>query len=340
MPRCSCGAIDIHTHVVPFAFPERAGFDPAIADWPSMAAASSCGHRNVMIAGKVYRTVAPSAWDAQVRWQDMEEMGIGAQVLSPMPELLSYWMEPKAASELLRYLNDTIAAMVVEQPHRFHGLGAIPLQDMAAALRELDYVVHTLRLPGVEIGTNVGGKVIGDPYFAPFWEAVSDLNVAVFVHPLRPAGMDRLAGPKALQQLLAFPSEVGLAAASLITGGVIEAHPGIRVAFSHGGGSLSSLLPRLCHGWATNPTVSEAILASPADLARKFYFDALVYSEKAIANLIETFGISQIAIGSDYPFRIRDRDPVGRVQELQIEPEDKELIYRANARRWLGISSS
>jgi len=337
MPVCRCGAIDIHTHIVPFTFPSYMGAGSAPAGWPSMAA-GACGHRNVMIADKVYRTVAEAAWNGESRLRDMQEMAVQAQVLSPMPELLSYWMEPKAASQLLRYLNDSIAAMVAEHPGRFHGLGAIPLQDMDAALRELEYVVRTLGLPGVEIGTNVGGKVIGDPSFAPFWEAVADLNAAVFVHPLRPTGMDRLVGPPALQQVLAFPVEAGLAAASLITGGVIARHPTLSVAFSHGAGALGALLPRLQQGWQANPTLREMLDSSPVELARRLYVDSLVYSDEAVAGLIEMYGDSQVMVGSDYPFRIRERDPVGRIQRLQLSPEQRESILGGNARRWLGLS--
>ena len=44
-------------------------------------------------------------------------------------------------------------------------------------------------------------------------------GAAVFVHALRPAGLDRLVGPPVFEQTIAFPGEVGLAAASMIVTG-------------------------------------------------------------------------------------------------------------------------
>ena len=80
-----------------------------------------------MIAGKNYRTVSDQCWDAGKRIADLDEIGIGRQVLSPMPELLSYWLAPHDAATLLRYINEQIAAMVAVSGKRFVGLGAVPL---------------------------------------------------------------------------------------------------------------------------------------------------------------------------------------------------------------------
>ena len=65
----------------------------------------------------------------------MDEMGLSLQAISPMPELLSYWMDPEPADELLRYINDQVAEMISHSGGRLVGLGAIPLQDMDRAIR-------------------------------------------------------------------------------------------------------------------------------------------------------------------------------------------------------------
>lgn len=332
---CTCQAVDIHTHVVPASFPPYIGKGKDIP-WPSMAEAHPC-HRHVMVSGKVYRTVSSKAWDPAERIGDMDALSLGAQVLSPMPELLSYWMDVSDAKALLRFINEQIAEMVAYAPGRFHGLGAVPLQDIDAAIAELDYVVNDLKLPGIEIAGNVNGKPIGDPEFSPFWAAVAEMNAAVFIHPLRPAGKDRLVGPKNLEQVLAFPSETGLALASLLTGGVIERHPGLRIAASHGGGSFASLLPRLQHGWATFPALREIMPTPPSELAQRLYFDSLVYETEAIAALVRRFGQTQVMVGSDYPFAIQDADPAGRIEAMALSEPMRSLLLWKNAHRWLGI---
>ena len=116
--------VDVHTHVVPEHFPAYLGH-VAGAPWPSTVPAHSC-HRHVMVSGRVYRTVSHQCWSCSVRLADMDRQGVARQVLSPMPELLSPWLEPEDGRALCRHLNDTIASMVAEAPGRFTGLGAVP----------------------------------------------------------------------------------------------------------------------------------------------------------------------------------------------------------------------
>lgn len=330
--------IDVHTHVVPESFPAYLG-EHLGAPWPSMAPAHAC-HRHVMVSGSVYRTVSHQCWDCAVRTADMDARRIGRQVLSPMPELLSYWMEAEDGAAMCRYLNEVIATMVANAPTRFFGLGAVPLQDVALAIRELERAVKEMGLSGVEIAGSINGRVIGDPIFLPFFEAAAKWGAAVFVHPLRPTGMERLVGPPMLEQVLAFPGETGLAAASLISGGTMERVPDLRIAFSHGGGTLSMLLPRLQHAWNSLPPVRNGIPVDPTHTARRMYFDDLVYDAATIHRLIDVFGASQILAGSDYPFAIMDDAPADRVESLNLPPETRAMLRSLNARRWLGLETA
>ncbi len=330
-------AIDVHTHVVPREFPGYRGARAGVR-WPSMAEARPC-HRHVMLDGAVYRTVSHQCWDTGVRSADMDGMQVGMQVLSPMPELLSYWLEGDDGQVLARYINDSIAAMVQSAPTRFAGLGTVPLQDVERAIEELDVLLHQFGLAGVELGSNVQGVPIGDARFLPFFQAAERWGAAVFVHALRPCGMDRLVGPPVLEQALAFPGEVGLAAASMLTGGTLAACPGLRIAFSHGGGTLGQLLPRLRHAWKSFPTLQQAIALDPLEAARRMYYDTLVYDDATLEYLLATFGAERLMLGSDYPFAIMDNQPV---QCLAALPEPvRESIRCRNALRWLrGASSS
>src|SRR3990167_6954771 len=137
---CGCGIVDIHTHIVPENFPPYLG-SRADAAWPSMKPAHAC-HRHVMVSGKLYRTVSNQCWNTELRQSEMDNMQVQAQVLSPMPELLSYWLSPEDGASLCRFLNETIAEMARFNPARFYGLGAVPLQDVHLAIRVLDEAVH------------------------------------------------------------------------------------------------------------------------------------------------------------------------------------------------------
>lgn len=300
-----------------------------------MAPAHAC-HRNVMISGKVYRTVSDKCWSVTKRLDDFEEMGLGLQAVSPMPELLSYWMAAPDAAQLLRYLNEQIANMVAESSGRLVGLGAVPLQDLDLALVELRRVMETPGFAGVEIGSNINGVPIGDPRFDAFFEACEALGAAVFVHALRPTGMDRLVGPPPLQQVLAFPSDVGLAAASVLTTNLIERRPRLRIAFSHGGGTLAMLLPRLEQAWAVFPALKDGIVNSPTAQARKLFFDTLVFDTPTLKHLVLKFGATQLMMGTDYPFSFHDHRPVSSIELAGFDDAIQQLLLHSNASRFLG----
>jgi aminocarboxymuconate-semialdehyde decarboxylase len=326
-------AIDVHTHIVPEKFPPYAGKGRDVP-WPSMAPAHAC-HAHVMISGKVYRTVSDGCWSVPRRIEDMSAMRVTRQAISPMPELLSYWLPLEDAKLMVRYLNDQIAAMVAQAPKRFIGLGAVPLQDLDAAIKELDYC-RSLKFAGVEIASHVNGTSIGHPRFEPFFAAAEKLGAAIFVHALRPAGQDRIVGEFA-EQAVCFPGEIGLACASMITGGIGARHPRLRIAFSHGGGVMSILLPRLVHAWNMFPKSKESLAESPAVTAKRFYYDQLVFDPAAVRFVMSTFGDSQILIGTDYPFALGDPHPMKTLELAQVHGETLIAVSSTNAKRFLGL---
>jgi aminocarboxymuconate-semialdehyde decarboxylase len=294
---CRCG-VDIHAHIVPAEFPARlaaAGLSTAAA--PDVNGAC---HRQVLVHGKHYRTVSDKCWSAPRRIGDFDGMGLSHQVVSPMPELLSYWL------------------------------------DLDAATTELRHAVDTLGLVGVEIGSNVNGTAIGDARFHDFFAACVDLDVPVLVHALKPAGMDRLVGPAPLEQVLGYPTDVGLAAASVITGGLLQRLPRLRIAFSHGGGTLLSLLPRLQHGWTTFPALASSIAESPHDQARRLFYDTLVFDAPTLRHLHRTVGTQALLIGTDHPFNFHEPRPLARLAEAGLDAATQDALAFGNARRFLG----
>ena len=325
--------IDIHTHIVPETFPPYAGKNTNVP-WPSMADAHAC-HKHVMISGKVYRTVSDGCWSVPRRIEEMGAMGVTRQAISPMPELLSYWLPLDDAKAMVRYLNDQIAEMISRGPERFVGLGCVPLQDIDAALKELEYCKQ-LKFAGVEIASHVNGVSIGHEQFEPFFAAAEKMGAAIFVHALRPAGQDRIVGPF-IEQAVCFPGDIGLACASMITGGIGARHPKLRIAFSHGGGVMSILLPRLVHAWNVFPKAKEALPESPAVTAKRFYYDELVFDPSAVRFVMQTFGDTQVFIGTDYPFAMGDNHPLKTLESAGLHGQALVAVSSANAKRFLGI---
>jgi aminocarboxymuconate-semialdehyde decarboxylase len=327
---------DVHTHFVPTHFPPYLGFGTDVP-WPTMVAAQPC-HRTILISGRAYRTLADGSWSADRRIEEMPTMGVSHQAISAMPELMSYWLPLDDAKVLIRYINDQLAMLIDANRSRFFGLGGVPLQDVDAAIDELRYVIDTLHFSGVQIASHVNGVSIGDARFEPFFAEAERLGASVFVHALRPAGTERLVGPFP-PQAVAFPADIGFAAASMITGGTGARHPDLRIGFSHGGGALLMALPRITAVWESKiPGLEAALSESPLVTARRFFYDHVVLDPAILRLIIKTYGETQILVGSDYPFYpAKLVHPHADFAAAGLSADVISLITGDNPRRFLGI---
>lgn len=317
--------IDVHTHIVPEHFPPGAGRASGHA-WPFMDhGRSKPGAADVMISGKNYRTVDDQCWSSVRRISDIATQGIDRQVVSPMPRLLDYSIDAQDGRDLARYLNETIAELVSGDADHFYGLGSVPLQDVGLAVRELEGV-KALGLHGVEITTHINGVSPGDPRFLPFWKEVERLGLCVFVHGQDPTFRDRLVGPAYLENAVGFPMENALAAASVVTSGLMEECPELRVCFSHGGGPFTMVLPRIQHLWHDDESLQQAMKRPPSDYARMLYYDDVLFDDRALRYLIDTVGVSQVVVGSDYPFMSRPQLPDEEFDALGVSHDERESI--------------
>jgi len=317
--------IDVHTHVVPDGLPFGVTGD---ARWPTLAAGNRTG--DVLVAGEVYRTVSRTSWDLEAR---RAEMTARAQVLSPMPHLLSYWAPLDAAQDFARGLNAWLADATKAHPGVFYALGSIPMQDPDAAAAML-HEIAALGLNGVEIGTTVNGVSVGDPRYREVFVEAARLGLSVFLHAFQPPMAAAVPGPAA--SAVAFPLDIALALAALIANGTLEACPGLRLCASHGGGGFLSALPRLVHTWHTKESMRRRLPTPPEEVARRLYYDILLFDPATLRFLMDTVGTDQILVGSDYPFL--DVPAEWPLSELDLEPAVRAAIQEANARRYLGVA--
>ena len=320
--------IDVHTHVVPAGMPFGVG--DADDRWPTLLEGERTG--DVLVAGKIYRTVSRTAWDLAVRAEQMSERGSTAQVLSPMPHLFSYWASLAPALEFSRGINEWLAAAVRDYPGVYYGLGTVPLQDPQAAAAELTQI-KALGLSGVELGTNVNGVSIADRRFAEVLHEADRLGLAVFLHAFQPPLAPVVAGPAG--SAVCFPLDIAFAVAGLIANGILDDLPGLRLCAGHGGGGLAMTLPRLTHTWHNKPAMQERLATAPEVAAGRLFYDTLVFDPAALRYLIDFVGPTQILVGSDYPFlKIAPEWPL---TEVALDAQLLHQIRSTNARRFLGL---
>jgi aminocarboxymuconate-semialdehyde decarboxylase len=329
--------VDMHSHVIPEQFPPAASRDSGNS-WPSMDHFEA-GRARVMINGENYRTVHNGSWDGERRIADMLVMGVDAEAISPMPELLSYWYTPQDGLDMCRYLNEFILGLVSAAPGRFFGLGVVPLQDPDLAAKELASV-RAMGLHGIEIGSNVNGRSLGEPEFAGFFQEADRLGVPIFVHALRPTVIDRIG--TALANPIGFPTDTGLTIGSFIGNGTAAKCPTLRIAWSHGGGTFPSMLPRFQHNWGGTwneepPADAASKGTSPLEYARRFYYDTLVFDRRLLRYMIDILGHTQLMPGSDYPFMARQNPMDQTLASMDLPQEVYNDITWNNFFRFLGI---
>ena len=292
----------------------------------------------MMKGDHVFRVVEKNCYQPVARISDMDQTNVDKQVLSTIPVLFNYWAKPADGLETARFFNDHIAETASNNSERFIGIGTIPLQDVDLSIREMERCVKELKMPGLEIGTNINGKNLGEKEFFPFFEVAEKLNCCLFIHPWEMMGEDQTK-KYWLPWLVGMPAETTRAICSLIFGGVMEQFPKLRIAFAHGGGSFPYTLGRIEHGFDVRPDlVAIDNKKGPREYLGKFWVDSLVHDPRAFDFLINIIGADKICLGSDYPFPLGEHRPGEMIEQLPLNKALQEKLFAKNAIEWLGTN--
>ena len=196
--------IDIHSHV---AVPPAAKFIKPHLDLATIPLAHYATPETKALNQKQEADRRSRITQYDERLKDMDDQGVDMQVIMPPPPQCYFTVPAEYAVPAIRMVNDGIAQYVAGKPDRFVALGTVPLQDGAEAANELERGMKTLGFKGAQILTNVGGKELSDPAFAPFWAKAEALGALVVIHPN---------GFTQAQRLSAFISTTSLAIRSTL----------------------------------------------------------------------------------------------------------------------------
>ncbi|VXA90848.1 amidohydrolase family protein [Citricoccus sp. K5] len=327
--------IDAHAHVLPDGYPENA---PSC--FPSMESVAGSTDRTLAFGEMRFRA-KDVFFAAERRLEAQDASGVDREVVSPMPPLLKYDLPPADGLALAQHVNHFTAELCGHDPDRLTGLGMVPLQDPDAATGELA-AIKEAGLAGVEIASNILGDSIGHERFLGFFQEAERLGLSVFVHAM-PAPMNRL--PPSAMGTYVVGVEGMFAAGSMVLGGTAAACPDLRISFSHAAGGFAMMLPRANYfwggAWNEGPVdLDRAVMhddgPSPLEIARRFYYDSMVFDHRALRYLIDLLGADRLMVGSDFPAMLRE-DPVAKtLRDMDLPAEQWEDISSRNALRWLG----
>jgi aminocarboxymuconate-semialdehyde decarboxylase len=328
--------VDMHCHVLTLAA------EKLIEHRPERKAAGD-GMMKSMTTDSVEYTVNvmlkqafPKLTNLQLRFAAMDAMGVDLQVMSPAPNQFNYWADPELARELVRTINEHIAELCAQHPDRLLGMGTVAMQHPELSIEQLDYAVNKLGLKGVEISSQIGGLEIADPKFERFWARCEQLGCVVFLHPLGTTLGDRVR-PYYLSNHLGQPLEHAVALSHMIFGGVLDRYPGLKLFAAHGGGYLASHIGRADHAWHARPDAHSS-QRPPSDYLQRIWFDTIVYRSSSLRHLAAEAGVSQLIVGTDYPYDMAHyamHELVGGVAEFS--DADRAAILGGNALRLMGL---
>lgn len=289
------------------------------------------------------------AFDPAARLAVMDTEGIDAVVCYPTIGLGAWGItRPATAIAFARAYNDWLASFCAADPARLHGAAMVPFQDPAAAVAELRRAVRDLGFVAAFVRPNPClGRTLADPGFDPFWAAAEELGVAIGVHEgLQPA-VPHLAASRRptnalLQHAASHTFEQMFAFAQLVSCGVLERFPALRLVFlESGGGWMPYWLGRLDHHVATYGAYAPEMRLTPSEYFHRQCWVSFEVDEDHFAALAPLAGTDRIVWGSDYPHA--DSTFPGAVAALRsaITPlsiADQERILAANALDLYGLA--
>lgn len=326
-------AIDIHAHFFPERFlrlvEQEGGAAGARVDRSNPA-----GPR-LVIGGFATPPIVPAFWDLDLRLQAMNRQGVGVQALS-LTVPMAYFAPGGLGQRLAEAFNEALAEAHTAFPDRFVGCATLPMQEPALAVAELE---RAARLPGVRavyLGTNVNGRELSDPAFTPVFARCQDRKLPVLLHPIHVVGAERLE-PFYLHNLLGNPFDTAIAAAHLVLGGVLDRFPRLMICLPHAGGALPYVAGRLQHGQRVRPEARDGARRPFTAYLRRFTYDTISHSPRALRFLVDLVGADRIMLGSDFCFDMGYDRPREMVRRLGLKAADEARILRGTAARLLGL---
>ncbi|HXW41292.1 MAG TPA: amidohydrolase family protein [Xanthobacteraceae bacterium] len=325
--------VDIHSHV---GVPEAAKFVEPYLDWSTIPLAHFATPETKALSQKQEADIAARRDHAQ-RLADLDAMAIDVQMIAPPPLQCYYTVPLDIAVNAAHIVNDGIAEFCGKYPDRLKGFGSVPMPDGNEAAKELERCVLKLGFKGVEILTNVAGKELSDPAFAPFWRKADELGALVMIHPNGFTEASRLKRFY-FNNVIGNPFETTIALHYLIFDGVLERHPRLKILAVHGGGYLGAYSGRIDHAWGARSDSHGDLPQPPTAYLKRIYVDTVVFTPYQLAELVRVFGADHVVMGTDYPYDMADYDPLGHIAGVDgFDAATVAALAGGNAKRILRL---
>ena len=318
--------LDLHTHYYPPIYFDR------IRDLPSEFSfdKSPSGQTIIKYRGARFFGVTPPMTDVARRLEDMDRVGIDMEVVSlSTPNV--FFTDAEHQPEIARMTNDAYAELIARHPARFKGFASIPMDAPDAALNELHRAIHELKLNGVILLSNIGGKPLTSPEYRPFFAEANRMKLCILLHPMLPANTEPFR-EYVLGPIVGFMFDTTLAVARMCFDGMLREFPDIRWIVGHLGGAVPYLMERLDNVWRDFSECREKIDELPSVYLKRLYYDTVNFNPHMLMMVREMIGADRMVLGSDYPHLLGSIErAVSSIENLNISNDERQQIFEGTA---------
>jgi len=299
----------------------------------------------------------PVMVDLDLRFRMMDRFGDYVQVLSLAAPPIEALAAPAEAPALARLANDSMADVVGKHPDRFPGfIASMPMNNVDAAVTEIDRALTQLGAKGIQIFSNVNGRPLDDPEFAPIFERMAAAGLPIWLHPTRTGAFADYATEERskleMWWTFGWPYETSVAMARIVFAGYLKRFPDLTIITHHMGGMIPYFAGRIGPGLDQLGVRTEdedltvylkRLDKRPYDYFKMFYADTALFGAKhAVECGLKFFGVQQVVFATDFPFdpekgTYNIRETIKDIDGLDISEADRKTIYEGNARRLLRL---
>ena len=183
-----------------------------------------------------YEAARPSGWDPVERLKDQDLDGVAAEVIYTTLGLALFQLaDADLQQACFGVYNDWVAEFRSHSPTRLHPVAMISLEDIPAAVAELQRAARLGLKGGMIWGAPPADRPYHSPLYDPFWAAAQDLQLPISLHVVTSrdtndrvvmsAGSSGPVNHTALRFVHLF-NEVQKSLSAFILGGVLERFSG------------------------------------------------------------------------------------------------------------------
>ncbi|MEJ2723724.1 MAG: amidohydrolase family protein [Deltaproteobacteria bacterium] len=296
----------------------------------------------------------PTMVDLDHRFRVMDKFEGMMQVLTLTAPAVEEFADAKKSPDFAKLANEAMADLVLKHPDRFAAaVACLPMNNIDAAVDEIDRAVNDLKFRGVQINTPINDKPLDAPEFMPIYEKMAQYNLPIWIHPMRTPDFPDYRTEKTSKFMIfhvfGWPYETAAAMTRLVFSGVFEKFPDLKFIVHHAGGMVPFLEERIVGAYDHAEMQRRAkykvgLTKAPIEYFKKsFYYDTAIYGNTGALMCTRAFcGAEQMLFGTDFPYDSQFgerylRQTIAAVDGMDLDQAERKMIFEDNARKLMRL---